>query len=70
MTIEEIKKLSKQTGKAAKDGDMKKLKAIYKKVNAASYHPDSMGGEWFFSMLTADQANELTGVTPPPTPAT
>jgi len=65
MSTEEITKLSKQTAKAAEDGDMKKLKAIYKKVNAASYHPDSMGGEWFASILTAEQLNEVTGVTVP-----
>jgi len=65
MSTEEITKLYKQTAKAIEDGDMKKLKAIYKKVNAASYHPDSMGGEWFASMLTADQLNEVTGVTEP-----
>lgn len=70
MTIEEIKKLSKQTAKAIKDNDMAKMKAIYKKVNAASYHPDSMGGEWFASMLTAEQLNEVMGITPKPTPAT
>jgi len=65
MSIEEIKKLSKQTAKAIEDGDIKKLKAIYKKVNAARYHPDSMGGEWFASMLTAEQLNEVMGVTTP-----
>lgn len=65
MSTEEITKLSKQTAKAIEDNDMKKLKAIYKKVNAASYHPDGMGGEWFACMLTAEQLNEAMGVMTP-----
>ena len=70
MTIEEITKLSKQTAKAIEDNDMKKLKAIYKKIKDTTHHPDSMGGEWFACMLTADQLNEVMGITPNPAPAT